>query len=235
MTFEAFERAARKVWAEIPSHFKSGVDGMLVEAEAARHPGLEEVFTMGECVTESWPSDFGGPDTTRSMVVLYHGSFVEVARDTPDFDWDGEIWETLTHELQHHLESLAGDDALEDMDYAADQNFRRRAGESFDPFFFRAGEPVAEGVYRIEDEYFIERPLDGAHRISVPWQDRTIDVELPALDDADIAFVDVIDPADDTAAPLTIVLAREVRGLRAIAALLRPRSPVITHAEAYIA
>lgn len=35
------------------------------------------------------------------------------------FDWEGEIWETLLHELRHHLEFLAGRDDLvaEDLEY----------------------------------------------------------------------------------------------------------------------
>ena len=234
MTFAAFERAAQETWTHIPAHFKSGVDGLVVEAKLTAHPELDEVFTMGECITESWPSDFGGPETTRSMVVLYYGSFAQIAREQPDFDWDGEIWETLTHELQHHLESLAGDDALEDMDYAADQNFKRREGEPFDPFFYRAGEPLGDGLYRVDDEYFVERPLTAASRISIPWEEGQLEVELPAMEPADVAFVDVIRRSTDEHSSLNIVLAREVRGLRAFAALLRPRPPVVTHAELFV-
>ena len=90
-------------------------------------PSLPDVYTLGECVTESYPSDFGGPETTRSVVVLYYGSFFRVSRQDDAFDWEVELWETLTHELQHHLESLAADDSLIDMDYAADENYRRES------------------------------------------------------------------------------------------------------------
>jgi hypothetical protein len=45
-------------------------------------------------------------------VALYYGSFVAVGDGDPSFDWEDEAWETLTHELRHHVESLAGDASL---------------------------------------------------------------------------------------------------------------------------
>ena len=156
MDFATFEQRARQEWERIPETFKAGVDGLVVERPARRHPSRPDVYTLGECVTETWPSDWGGPDTTRSWLLLHYGSFRRLAALDPDFDWDNELWETLTHELQHHLESLADDDALGDVDYAVEENFKRRDGESFDPLFFRAGEPAGPGRYRVEDELFQE-------------------------------------------------------------------------------
>ena len=126
MTFEEFERQAREAWEDIPLAYKEGVDGLTVRRAAPAHPDHADVFTLGECLTEEHASDFGSAETTRSIIALYWGSFQALARKNPEFDWDGEIWETLTHELRHHLESLAGDDALEDVDRAADETFRDR-------------------------------------------------------------------------------------------------------------
>jgi hypothetical protein len=110
--FDEFEQRARDEWERIPAEYRQGVDGLVVERRAQPHPSLPDVYTLGECVTESYPSDFGGPDTIRSAVVLYYGSFFRLARLDEEFDWEHELWETLTHELQHHLESLASEDAL---------------------------------------------------------------------------------------------------------------------------
>lgn len=236
MDFATFERHARTGWDRIPAHFKAGVDGLVVEQAAKSHPEFDEVFTMGECVTEAFPSDFGGPDTTRSTVVLYHGSFVEIARDADgDFDWEDEIWETLTHELQHHLESLAGDDALEDVDYAADQNFRRHNDESFDPYFFRAGEPLGDGLYRVEDEYFLERAFGGEKVMMIPAEGGDVPVGLDGIDAADVTFVQIVDGPSGELTDMTLVLTREqrgLRGLRAIATMLRGHTPVVIQTEA---
>ncbi|MGH7505187.1 MAG: metallopeptidase family protein [Longimicrobiales bacterium] len=107
MTFDVFERHARSEWDRIPDRYREGIDGLVVERDAKPHPDAPDVYTLGECVTEAYPSDFGGPDTIRSAVVLYYGSFLRLSRLDETFDWEEEVWETLTHELQHHLESLA--------------------------------------------------------------------------------------------------------------------------------
>lgn len=130
--------------------------------EAARtHPEHDDVFTLGECITESYPSAFEGPDTLRSVVALYHGSFVEVARSSPDFDWDAELWETLTHELKHHLEWLAREDNLEGVDYVMEHDMRRAKGLAFDPFYYRAGMPGPDDSFVAEDRLYAERRFRG--------------------------------------------------------------------------
>lgn len=156
MQFSDFEDHAWRLWEEIPAEYKVGIDGLVIERDALPHPDFPEVYTLGECLTEAYPSDFGGPDTVRSYVFLYYGSFWSLSRLSPDFDWEEELWETLTHELQHHLESLAEEDALGAMDYANDENFKRLEGEPFDPFFYRSGEEVAPGVWRVERDHFLE-------------------------------------------------------------------------------
>lgn len=159
MRFEQFEVLARQLWREIPQEFKAGVEGVVVERRAVAHPKLRDIYTLGECLTESYPSSYEGPETLRSVVVLYHGSFQRLARLDRDFDWEGELWQTLTHELRHHLESLAAEDALEDADYAADENFKRLEGQPYDPFFFRSGDRVEDGVFLVDEDLFIERDL----------------------------------------------------------------------------
>ncbi|MGH7545632.1 MAG: metallopeptidase family protein, partial [Gemmatimonadota bacterium] len=136
----AFERRAEAMFREIPARYREGVDGVRVRPERVPHPELPEIFTLGECRTEEWPSPYGGPGALHSSVVLYHGSFVALAAAEPEFDWEAELWETLTHELRHHLESRANEDALERLDYAEDQGYARAAGEPFDPLFYRSGE-----------------------------------------------------------------------------------------------
>ena len=233
MTFEEFERRALADWSRIPDEYKRGIDGLQIMDDVVTHPSLSGVYTLGECVTEVYPSDFGGPDTIRSSVVLHHGSFIELARDHDDFDWEHEIWETLTHELQHHLESLASDDALEDLDYAADENFKRWEGERFDPFFYRSGVPEGEGRYRIDDELFIELPMTHGV-VSFVWEEETVRVDVPDCADADIAYVTILDESDEVALPVQLVMTKTVSGWRALRALFRPRPPIIVEAEAVL-
>jgi len=194
MKFEEFETRAWEYWEQVPEAYKAGIDGLMVEREAKAHPSLPDIYTLGECLTESYPSDFGGPETIRSAVVLYYGSFWRLSRLDPRFDWEDELWETVTHELQHHLESLASEDDLVEMDYAADENFKRLEGEPFDPFFFRSGEAVSPGLWRVEREYFLEREhagvpeRSGQEMVEFEWGGSHWQVQPPS-DPGDICFL----------------------------------------------
>lgn len=225
MNFDAFERRAAELWREIPAEYRAGVDGMRVERGARAHPSLPEVYTLGECLTESFPSDFGGPDTTRSTVVLYYGSFWRLSRLDDEFDWEEELWETLTHELQHHLESLASADTLEDLDYAADENFRRLEGEDFDPFFFRAGEPLGDGWYRVEQDHF--REFEGvAGSVEFAWSGARYRVEVPA-GEADVLFLNVEPAEPSLPAGISLVITRRPGALRVLRSIFRPEPSTV--------
>jgi predicted Zn-dependent protease with MMP-like domain len=162
MDYSEFDRRAHEMFDSIPPEFREGVDGLEVERSTVEHPSLPEVFTLGECRSEYYPSEFGGAGEVLSYVVLFYGSFLALSRVREDWDWEEELWETITHEVRHHLESLASDDALEEMDYAEDQNFRRHEGESFDPLFFRSAPAAVDGSYRVGEDVFLELHLTRA-------------------------------------------------------------------------
>ncbi len=48
-----------------------------------------------------------------NYIVLYYGSFREVLGDAPAEVWEEELWETMLHEIRHHVELRAGVDDLE--------------------------------------------------------------------------------------------------------------------------
>lgn len=193
MRFTEFEALARELYAEIPEVYLEGIDGLTVRREAPEHPDHPGVYTLGECLTEEHISDYGSSDTTRSVIALYWGSFRALSEKSESFDWEEEAWETLTHELRHHLESLAGDDALEGVDYAADQSFKRFDGEPFDPWYYQHGDEVTDGIYQVEKAWFIERSfaageLAGRESIDFEWRGR--EYRVPAPDQpADVHFV----------------------------------------------
>src|SRR3989441_10647942 len=112
---------------------------------------------------------------SHSRIILYHGSFASLAR-LGDFDWREETWETLTNELRHHLEWRAHLDRLEAYDRAADENFKRHEGQPFDPVFYRSGEELAPGVYKVDDDVFMERTTwnvqRGGEEVEAAWHGR---------------------------------------------------------------
>lgn len=234
MRFEEFERRARDELERVPAEYRVGIDGLVIERRAQRHPRSVDVYTLGECVTEEYPSAVGGPDTTRSFVVLYYGSFLRLSRLDETFDWEEEIWETLTHELKHHLESLATEDALVDVDYAVDENFKRHEGVAFDPFFYRAGEPLGDGRFRLERSVFVERAAGTADAtLELTVDDTTYRVKLPPAT-ADVTFVTLTGDVDEMLDELCVVLVRRT-GLRgALGSLLRRREPRVVETEVAI-
>ena len=156
MRLDDFRALVARLSKEVPEEFLDGISEITVSPRAVPHPTRADIFTLGHCIPFH-ATDTGAADEIQSRVVLYHGSFRALAELAPDFDWRTETWETLTHELRHHLEWRAREGALEAFDEAAEQNFARMDGEPFDPLFHLSGEAVAEGVYQVDDDFFLDR------------------------------------------------------------------------------
>ena len=227
MTFDDFSRMAQEAFRSVPEVYRAGVEGVTTVEAVETHPELPGVLTMGECLTQAFHSEWQGPETIRSRVVLYYGSFRKMAEYGPDFDWEGELWETLTHELQHHLESLADEDALEAMDYAVDESFKRERGEPFDPWYFQWGEPLGEGVYRVEEEVYIERVLTeeefgGMDEIDFNWRGESYRLPRPR-EQGDVHFIVV----EGTEPFVQIVLVRRASWRRRLRGVLGSGGPTV--------
>lgn len=113
MTFEAFRELIEELVAEIPDQFMEGLQGVHVLPDTYLEEGYdEELFRLGEYLDPGPESFLGAGEGLGRHIAIYHGSFTAIAASDPDFDWEDEAWETLTHELRHHVESLAGEDFL---------------------------------------------------------------------------------------------------------------------------
>ena len=204
--------------------------------EAQPHPDLPDIYTLGECVTEDYASDWGGPDTTRSVVVLYWGSFRSLAANDPGFDWDGELWETLTHELRHHLESLAREDALEGVDYALDETFKRDQGQDFDPWYFQHGDRVEAGLFQVERSYYLEqewhaKDFAAAEEVRFTWAGTTYRVPRPdELGDIHFVWIEGVVTAPAT---LEVVLVRKRSWFADAKRLFGTYRPVVLESKAH--
>ncbi len=224
MDFDTFEQASRRVFHDIPERYREGVDGLTVRRDALPHPRFPGIYTLGECVTESYPSSWEGPETVRSVVLLHWGSFRALAKRDPGFDWPEQIWETLTHELRHHLESLADTDDLGGVDYATEQTFRRYEDLDFDPGYYRHGDRIGAGIYAVEDMVYVEQKwktadFERAERIRFAWAGRSY--EIPRAEElGDLHFVRIV---DGVPAPpyLELVLVRRSSWTERVRAALR--------------
>lgn len=203
--------------------------------ETLPHPTLPDIYTLGHCQTEDHVSDYGSPDTTRSVIVLYWGSFMSLAALNPAFDWEDELWETLTHELRHHLESLAREDDLEGVDYAADETFKRDEGLDFDPWYYRQGEAMEGGVYRVESDYYVEQvwrseDFDAARTVEFLWRGRPHKIPRPAeLGDVHFVWIGGLDSGPES---FELVLVRRRSWWEDVKRLAGTSRPVVLESRA---
>jgi hypothetical protein len=225
MRLDDFRALIERLKAEVPPAFLQGILEVTVSSKAVPHPVRADVYTLGECIPVEWS---GSGADLESRVVLYHGSFAALAgqSDRGAFDWRGEAWETLTHELQHHLEWRANTGALEAYDWAAEQNFARHDGETFDPAFYRDGERVAAGIYKVDDDVFVElRSPPQGRPLQLGWHGRRYETEAP-VDARPPAFLIVDGLAEPPPGDAVIVLPRRF----SVLSLFRPVPAVQTGA-----
>ncbi len=124
MTFRQFQATLAEMVDEIPDEFLAELQGVHALPEARLEQGFHEVYRLGEYLDPGPENFLGGSEGLGRHVALYYGSFAAVAEEDPEFSWEDELWETLTHELRHHVESLAGDVSLIEDDLRRDRLFR---------------------------------------------------------------------------------------------------------------
>jgi hypothetical protein len=180
MRLADFEAMVAGMAGDVPREFLDGVAEIAVSPRALPHPERPGIFTLGECIPLP-AGQPGGAADVQSRIVLYHGSFLALARVTPGFEWREEAFETLTHELRHHLEWRAGTPELEQLDWATEQNYARHDGDRFDPVFYLSGAPVGDDAWRVEDDVFLDRVVKALpSAVRLRWAGRAYQLSVPA-------------------------------------------------------
>lgn len=214
MDLATFERRAFELWEQIPAGFRDGVSAFVVE------PGVERDADFGDPLygtCESDPVFLALPDApVTSIITLYYGSFVEIAAETPDFDWEDELWETIRHELEHHREWVGGEDARGDEDDAQRESLRSKQGLNYQRGFHRWGRRLDPTAFDVEHELFLEVDVPSAQwsslaqeGLSYRWGDLIasfppldgplpehgpayVDADLQIIGDRDVPFESVV-------------------------------------------
>lgn len=210
MRYADFQKMVATMSAELPKEYFTGVAAVDVSSKTVPHPTRAEIYTLGECIPiPTGPEQ--GEEGVHSRIVLYHGSFQALSRVEEGFDWRGEAWETLTHELRHHLEWRARRSDLEAFDRAAEQNFARLDGEPFDPLFYLDGESEAPGWYQVDDDRFHDRLVRQVPaRVEFIWHGSEYAVPVPSGTTLP-AFLSVEGVDDPPPGELVLVLRRKPR------------------------
>lgn len=223
-----FRSLVQRLASDIPQEFQGGVVEVEVSPHTIPHPLRADVYTLGECVPLEWS---GSGADLQSRVVLYHGSFQALARLAgAGFDWRAEAWETLTHELRHHLEWRADLSGLEAYDWAGEQNFARHDGESFDPVFYRNGEELAPRAFKVDDDVFLEADPDrpGPASCDFRWHGRVYRAELPPASRRAWRFVTLDGLEQPPPGEAVLVVPGRVGALDV---LRRPAPPVVARTQ----
>ena len=101
ITFNEFADMLERFVGHIPPRFFRDLTGGFNVQKRKKREG--DCLILGEYVE-------GGH--LGCFIVFYYGSFREILDNEPAEAWEAEIAETVLHEMQHHLESLAGRDDL---------------------------------------------------------------------------------------------------------------------------
>lgn len=106
MEIKRFTELADRLMERIPEPLLEGLNGgVAIRRRAMRRQGDPAgVYILGEYITDH---------ALGCYIVIYWGSFAELFADEPDEVWEKELWDTIRHELRHHIEVRAGEADLD--------------------------------------------------------------------------------------------------------------------------
>ena len=120
MDIEQFTALADRLMERVPEPVLDGLNGGVAVRRNAQRDKRDphDVYILGEYVTDP---------AMGCYVVLYYGSFTAILAGEPDQVWEEELWETIRHELRHHLEVRAGESDLDREDEEQIYELRKRS------------------------------------------------------------------------------------------------------------
>lgn len=103
---------------ELPQEFFTGLNGgvsLLQQAKISPRSRSGDLFILGEYRR----------DSMGCYINIYYGSFKHLFGHLPPRLFERELRKTLRHEFTHHVEALAGEDALEQKDEWQLERYRK--------------------------------------------------------------------------------------------------------------
>lgn len=100
-SLDEFAAMLDTVIESIPTRYLNRLNGGFNLRKGKKREG--EYYILGEYVEDGFLGCY---------IVFYYGSFVSLLKGESNQQWEAEMVDTVLHEMQHHLESLAGRDDL---------------------------------------------------------------------------------------------------------------------------
>lgn len=131
MDIDAFTQMASAMVDRIPSTFLEGLNGgiLVIEEAQRREDDPPGVYILGEYITDS---------AMGCYIALYHGSLAKLFAGESQTVWEEELWETIRHEVRHHVEAQAG---MGDLDLEDEWELERLRAEAA-PRRYRPNRPL---------------------------------------------------------------------------------------------
>lgn len=101
MDIDAFTERLDRMMDRVPPALLQDLDGgvSVSEDEHRRRGDPPGVYILGEYITDPH---------LGCLIVMYHGSFRRLFAGEAEAVWEKEMWDTLRHEIRHHVEGMAG-------------------------------------------------------------------------------------------------------------------------------
>ena len=115
LAFNKFCDLADEIIHQIPDMYKQGISGIYVIPDEVEDEEIPGIYILGHY-------HHGG--YVEPTIDIYYGSFRQAFRGKPLAQLEEELWETITHEIRHHLEENAGLHNLELYDEQLKDYFR---------------------------------------------------------------------------------------------------------------
>lgn len=123
MTIDEMHELLNELADEIPAEFYRELSGgisLIPDVIYSPEAKNKDLFILG-----AYHSGGG----TGRYITMHYGSLMKVYSHLPREAMKGKLREILRHEMQHHVEALAGNHDLEDEDAAFMERYRERHEE----------------------------------------------------------------------------------------------------------
>lgn len=122
ISIEEMESILDEIATELPQEFYNELNGGIILLPEARPDPIgtdNDLYIMGE---------YHSGGGLGRYIAIYYGSFERVYGHLSREKLKKQLSQTLKHEFTHHLESLAGEDDLEEEDERFIQDYLRERG-----------------------------------------------------------------------------------------------------------